>query len=102
MAIKKISPCEAAVILKHRGVPYGQDSVLPYDIDTSKCEEFGGTRCDCNVHVRGKNIAHRDRVDPRRDLVGHWEKDCGISFGPLLLLCALGLVAGVMAAASRE
>ncbi len=100
MAIKKISPCEAATILRRRGIPYGQDYALPYDIDISKCEEFGGTRCACNVHVKGRNVAHRDRVDPRHDLAGHWQKDCGISVGPLFLLGALGLLTWIASRSS--
>jgi len=101
MAISKISPCEAAVILKHKGVPYGKDYALPFDVDTSKCEQFGGTRCDCNIHVKSGNIAYRDRVDPRYDLVGHWEKDCGVSVGPLVLL-GLGLLVLFAAGTSQD
>ena len=74
----KISPCEAAKIIKEKSIPYGEDYEFLYEIDTSNCEEFFGTRCDCNLHVKGKRKAHVDRVDPRKDLVGHLDRDLGI------------------------
>jgi hypothetical protein len=102
LQIRKILPCEAAKMLERKDVPYGQDFALPYDVDTSGCQDFGGIRCDCNLHVKGKNIAHRDRVDPRYDLLGHWEKDCGIPVGPLIVLGALGFLAWIVSSSSRN
>ena len=55
-------------------VPYGQNVILPEDIDTSECQKFFGTRCSHNVHVKGRRLAHVDRVDPRKDPIGHLKK----------------------------
>ena len=97
MVYCKISPCEAARQLKKMNVPYGQDYTFPYEIETGGCEPFGGLRCDCNLHVTGENRAHRDRVDPRRDLLGHIDQDVGIPKG----LVILGLILGGVALLNR-
>jgi hypothetical protein len=92
-----ISPCEAAAELERLNVPYGQDRVFRREIDTSDCEQFAGLRCSCGIHAKSHKVAHRDRVDPRQDLVGHLEKDVGIPVRPLLLfggLIALALIIG--------
>lgn len=74
----KITPCEVANILQLKRVPYGKNYGFPVEIETSECENFFGERCPCNVHVVGKNTAHRDRVDPRKDILGHLEEDVGV------------------------
>jgi len=102
LQIRNISPCEAAEILKRRFVPYGQDFIFPYDIDTSECEDFGGIRCDCNLHAKGRNVAHLDRFDPRRDLLRHLEEDVGIPVGPIIFFGALAVLVWAVRSGSRK
>ena len=97
MTYRKISPCQAARQLEKMSVPYGRDYAFPQDIDTADCEPLGGLRCDCNLHVTGKNIAHRDRVDPRHNLLEHLDQDVGIPKG----LVILGLILGGLALINR-
>lgn len=92
MTHRRIAACEAAVKLERMGIPFGQDYVFPHPIDTSGCTSFGGVRCGCNLHVTGDNTAHRDRVDPRQDLLGHLDEDVGIP-KPIVILGLLGILA---------
>jgi hypothetical protein len=75
-----ISPIEAGNRIRRAGVPYGHNVNLNDDVDTSQCEEFFGTRCPGNVHVTGRETAHVDRVDPRRNPIAHLRKDVGIPY----------------------
>lgn len=75
-----MSPSDARRYIEGTGVRYGQDVTLPDDVDVTKCEEFFGTRCSENVHVTGSRKAHVDRVDPRKNPIGHLKKDVGIPY----------------------
>lgn len=94
-----ISPYQARRYIASRRVPYGQNVALPGIVDTSECQEFFGTRCPHNVHVKGRRLAHVDRVDPRRDPIGHLKKDVGIPYAVMggLAGAALGSVPGLVA-----
>ncbi len=72
------SPREASQYIKLERVSFGQDVTLPDDVDLRNCEEFFGTRCPNNIHVTGHRRAHVDRVDPRKNPLGHIKKDMGI------------------------
>ena len=86
-----ITPSEARKYIESTGVPYGQDVTLPDMVDTSRCQNFFGTRCDANVHIKGPMKAHIDRADPRYDPIGHLKKDVGVPY----TVMGAGLGAGV-------
>jgi len=92
-----ISPHGARRYVDRTGADCGQDVILPDDIDTSKCQEFFGMRCSDNVHVKGSRTAHVDRVDPRRNPIGHLKSDVGV---PYAVMAGLGFAA-IGAAMSR-
>lgn len=92
-----ISPRDVRRCINITGADYGQDVALPGDIGTSKCQEFFGMRCSDNVHVKGGRTAHLDRVDPRRNPMGHPKMDVGV---PYAVMAALGFAA-IGAAAAR-
>lgn len=75
-----ISPYEAREYIDNSGAPRGQNVALPDDVDTSQCQEFFGTRCPHNVHVKGSRLAHVDRVDPRRNPLGHLKHDVRVPY----------------------
>ena len=82
------------------GVPHGQNVVLPGDIDTSECQEFFGTRCHHNVHVKGRRLAHVDRVDPRKNPIGHLKKDVGIPYS--VMTTPIGAAFGAVVSANNR
>jgi hypothetical protein len=82
-----ITPRDARRYIESSGAGYGQNVTLPDEIDTSNCEKFFGIRCSHNVHVTGKRRAHIDRIDPRKNSIGHLKKDVGI---PYVVLGASG------------
>lgn len=75
-----MTPYEVREYIASRKVPYGQNIALPDDVDTSQCQEFFGTRCPHNVHVKGHRLAHVDRADPSTDPIGHLKKDVGVPY----------------------
>ena len=92
-----MTPKEAREYIESTGAAYGQDVMLPDTIDTSSCQNFFGTRCDANIHIKGPMKAHIDRVDPRYDPIGHLKKDVGVPYtviGSALGAGIGGLVAG--------
>ena len=91
-----MNPLEVRLYIDSRGVPYGQNVVLPDDVDACGCQEFFGTRCPHNVHVKGRRRAHVDRVDTRRDPIGHLKKDVGVPYAAMATLG--GAVAGATVA----
>jgi hypothetical protein len=76
--MRKITIEEVNKIIETNNVPYGQDIILPFEIDTSPCEEFFGTRCPYNIHVTSSRSAHKDRFDPRFKWKEHLDYDVGI------------------------
>ena len=95
-----MNPLEVRLYIDSRGVPYGQNVVLPDDVDTCRCQEFFGTRCPHNVHVKGRRLAHVDRVDPRRDPIGHLKKDVGVPYAAMTAFG--GAVAGAAVAKNNR
>ena len=91
-----ITPKETRKYIDGAQVPYGQNVILPDDIDTSECQEFFGTRCPHNVHVKGRRMAHVDREDPRVNPVGHLVKDVGISYVSMTAPVGAALGAALM------
>lgn len=91
-----ITPKEARKHIDYTGVPYGHNVVLPDDIDTSECQEFFGTRCSHNVHVKGHRVAHVDREDPRVNPIGHLVKDVGIPYASMTAPVGAALGATLM------
>ena len=53
-----MKPYDVRRYIESMGTAYGENVTLPYDIDTSKCGKFFGTRCDHNVHVTGPKKVH--------------------------------------------
>ena len=86
-----ITPNEARKYIESTGASYGQDVSLPDMVDTSGCQNFFGTRCDANVHVKDPMKAHIDRADPRHEPIGHLKKDVGVPY----TVMGAGLGAGV-------
>ena len=93
-----ISPYQARRYIASRRARYGQNVALPGIVDTNECQEFFGTRCPHNVHVKGPRFAHVDQADPRRDPIGHLKKDVGIPYAIMggLAGAALGSVPGLV------
>lgn len=87
-----ISPYDTSNFIKNSGARFGENVTLSNDIDISECEQFFGTRCPHNVHVKGKRKAHLDRKDPRYDPLGHLKHDVGIPYS--LMGAAGGLTLG--------
>ena len=102
MESNRISACQAAAELERLDIPYGKDYVFPSQIDTSGCEQLVGLRCPCNIHIKSNKVAHRDRVDPRQDLVGHLEKDVGIPVRLLLLFAGLIILSQAIGSSSAQ
>ena len=90
-----LTPCEASDRVIAMGAAFGQDVLLPEEIDVSQCEEYFGIRCVCNVLVKEPNKAHVDRVDPRLDGLGHIRRDVGIPYIAMTTpsLAAIGAIA---------
>lgn len=78
-----MTPKEVRKHIDYAGVSYGQNVILPDNVDMSKCQEFFGTRCPHNVHVKGSRVAHVDREDPRVNPIGHLVKDVGIPYASM-------------------
>ena len=91
-----ITPKEARRYIDDTGVPYGQNVILPDDVDTSGCQEFFGTRCPHNVHVKDSRVAHVDREDPRVNPVGHLVRDVGIPYASMTAPAGAALGAALM------
>ena len=89
-----ITPYEARKHIDRMGVPCGQNVPLPDDVDVSECQEFFGTRCSNNVHMKGRRLAHVDRADPRTDPIGHLKKDVGVPYA--LIGSAVGAILGAV------
>ena len=96
-----ITPKEARKHIEGTGAPYGCDVMLPDIIDTSNCQNFFGTRCDANVHVKGPRKAHIDRADPRYDPIGHLKKDVGVPYALMGVVLGAG-VGGLVADGKRK
>ena len=94
-----MTPYQARRYIAGRRAPYGQNVALPDDVDTSQCEQFFGTRCQYGIHVKDRRLAHVDRVDPRRDPIGHLKHDVGVPYAVMggLAGAALGSVPGMVA-----
>ncbi len=90
-----ITPRDARRFIDSTGVDYGQDVVLPDCIDTSECQEFFGTRCPNNVHVKSDRTAHVDRVDPHNDPIGHLKDDVGVPYA--VMAAPVGAAIGAVA-----
>ena len=87
-----MDPYDVRKYIESTGVPYGENVTLPEDIDTNQCSDFFGTRCDHNVHAKGRRKAHIDRVDPRYNPAGHLKHDVGIPYTLMELRLAVDLV----------
>ncbi len=90
-----ITPHDARRFIDSTGADYGQDVVLPDCIDTSECQEFFGTRCPDNVHVKSDRTAHVDRADPRDDPIGHLKYDVGVPYA--VMAAPVGAMIGAAA-----
>ena len=78
-----LTPKDARRYIESTNASYGDDVDLPFDIDTSECQEFFGTRCPNNVHVKNPRLAHVDREDPRKNPIGHLKKDVGVPYAAM-------------------
>ena len=78
-----INPKDARRYIESTNARYGEDVVLPDDIDTSDCREFFGTRCPYNIHVKNPRLAHIDRVDPRKNPIGHLKRDVRVPYAAM-------------------
>lgn len=87
-----ISPRKVRRYIKKRGAGFGKNVLLPEKVDIRNCEEFFGTRCSYNVHVKGPKIAHIDKVDPRKNPLGHLKHDVGIPY--TAITTSTGIVIG--------
>ena len=95
-----ITPKDVRERFEEQGIQYGDNMEFSDDIDTSDCEEFFGTRCPENVHVKGKRKAHVDRVDPRKNPFGHLKRDVGVPYA--VMTSAAGSALGAALSKDRK